>query len=178
MLGIRTSLRRLWLGGPARRLHASNLQTFRDKGQSPRKILFLCYGNICRSPVAEKLFQRLMPAAEVISAGFDAEEERSSPPNVQRAAQALGVDLSSWSSRRVDQKSVDAAELIVLHDLRNFRDFRRDYPSAQPKILFLGLVLDPPQIEITDPYEKSDNETIEVMRQIEIATQALARQFS
>jgi protein-tyrosine-phosphatase len=178
MLGIRTRLRRFFLEGPARRVHARTLQSFRDAGKPPQNILFLCYGNICRSPVAEKLGQKCMPAARVTSAGFYAEENRRSPSNVQRAAQALGLDLSSWASRRVDQVLVDAADLIVLHDLKNFRDFRREFPNDLHKIMLLGMLLDPPQNDITDPYGKTDVETLEILRQIEASIQALAHQFS
>lgn len=181
MFGIRTKLMRLWLEGPARRLHARALQSFRPPqagGTPPQKILFLCYGNICRSPVAEKLGQKCMPAATVTSAGFYPEENRRTPSNVQRAAQVLGVDLSTWSSRRVSQEMVDAADLIVLHDLKNFRHFRRDFPSQLGKIVFLGMFLDPPRVDIADPYGKPDSETLEILRQIEAATHALARQFS
>jgi protein-tyrosine phosphatase len=165
------------LEGPARRAHARTLQSFRDAGKPPQKILFLCYGNICRSPVAEKLGQRLLPGAMVTSAGFYPEENRHSPANVQRAAQALGLDLSSWASRRVSKKMVNAADLIVLHDLKNFRDFRREFPNDLHKVVLLGMLLDPPQNDITDPYDKPDGETLEILRQIEAATQAFARQF-
>jgi len=175
MLGIRTRLRRFLLEGPARRVHARTLQTIRDSGKPPKKILFLCYGNICRSPVAEKLGQRMMPTKTITSAGFYPEDNRRSPSNVQRAAQALGVDLSSWASRRVDQALVDAAELIVLHDLRNFRDFRRDFPNDLHKVVLLGMLLDPPQNDITDPYGKPDKETLAILRQIESAVQSMAR---
>jgi protein-tyrosine-phosphatase len=171
-------LRRFFLEGPARRVHARTLQSFRDAGKPPQNILFLCYGNICRSPVAEKLGQRLLPGAIVTSAGFDPAVNRRAPSNVQRAAQALNLDLSSSASRRVDQALVDAADLVVLHDLRNFRDFRRDFPSNLHKVVLLGMLLDPPRNEITDPYDKPDRETLEILRQIEAAIQALARQFS
>ena len=178
MLGIRTKLMHLWLEGPARHLHARNLQSFRDAGKPPQKILFLCYGNICRSPVAEKLGQQCMAAATVTSAGFYPEENRRSPSNVQRAAQILGVDLTAWSSRRVNKTLVDAADIIALHDLKNFRNFRREFPNDLHKVVLLGMLLDPPRIDITDPYEKPDGETLEILRQIEAAIQALARQFS
>ena len=174
MLGIRTRLRRFLLEGPARRVHARTLQSFRDAGKPPQKILFLCYGNICRSPVAAKLGQRIMPAKTITSAGFYPEDNRQSPSNVQRAARALGLDLSSWASRRVDQEIVDAADLIVLHDLKNFRDFRRDFPNDLHKVVLLGMLLDPPQNDIPDPYGKPDGETLEILRQIESAVQKMA----
>jgi protein-tyrosine phosphatase len=169
---------RLWFAGPARHHHAQSLQAIRDSGKQPRNILFLCHGNICRSPVAEKLCQRLMPHAEVASAGFYAEENRQTPPNVQRAAQTLGVDLGAWSSRRVSQELVARSDLVVLLDLGNFRDYRRAFPNDLAKVAFLGLFLDTPQTDIADPYGKPEDETLEIVRLIDAAVHAMARQLN
>jgi protein-tyrosine phosphatase len=175
MLGIRTRLLHWWLESPARRQHARTLQALRDSGQSPQRVLFLCYGNICRSPAAEQFARRLMPGKTISSAGFYPEAHRPSPSNVQRAAQTLGIDLSSWSSRRADPAMVKGADLIVLHDLKNFLSFKNEFPDELGKVVFLGLFLDPPQISITDPYGKPDGETLAILRQIESAVQNMAR---
>lgn len=138
----------------------------------------MCYGNICRSPVAEKLAQRLLPESAVTSAGFYPEENRRSPENVQRAAETFGIDLSRWSSRQIDKAMVECADLVVLFDLRNFRDFRREFPNEQAKVVFLGLCLDPPQLNITDPYDKPADETLRIVKQIEAGVAGLARRIS
>src|SRR5262245_21977025 len=119
MLGIRTKLMRLRLAEPARRLHEQTLRALKESGNPPRSILFLCYGNICRSPVAEKLAERLLPSTSVSSAGFFPQENRSTPRNVQRAAESIGVDLSAWSSRQVSRELVSRADLVILLDLKN-----------------------------------------------------------
>ncbi len=72
---------------------------------------------------------------------------------------------------------VERADLVALFDLRNFRDFRREFPNAQAKVVFLGLCLDPPQLEITDPYNKPADETLRIVKQIEAAVARLARQI-
>jgi protein-tyrosine phosphatase len=122
--------------------------------------------------------QRLMPNAKVTSAGFYPEENRQTPPNVQRAAQTLGVDLSAWSSRRVSQELVDRSDLVVVFDLQNFRDYRRAFPNDWGKIVVLGLFLDTPQTDITDPYGKPQGETLEIVRLIDTAVHAMVRQLS
>jgi protein-tyrosine phosphatase len=177
MFGIRSRLIRLWLAGPAERQHTATLRTLRESRRPVRKILFLCYGNICRSPVAERVAQRLMPGMEVISAGFYPTERRNTPAQVQAAARSIGVDLSAWSSRRVTQEMVRSADLLVISDLYNFRQLRREFPESQHKVLFLGLFLDPPQLAIADPYNKSDKETLRIVRLIEAAVSAFARQI-
>ena len=118
-----------------------------------------------------------MPDANVTSAGFYPEEHRQTPPNVQLAAQTLGVDLSAWSSRRVSQVLVDRSDLVVLLDLRNFRDYRPAFPNDLRKIVFLGLFLDTPQIDIADPYDKPQSETLEIVRLIDAAVTSMVRQL-
>lgn len=178
MLGIRSKLMRLLLAGPAARQHEKTLESLRESGKTPQTILFLCYGNICRSPVAEKLAQRLLASTLVTSAGFYPQERRATPENVQRAAQTIGVDLANWSSRRVNHDMVSRAELVVLLDLKNFRDFRREFPAELGKIALLGLFLEPPQINIMDPYGLPEKETLEIVRLIEAAVQKLARKIA
>jgi len=168
---------RAWLARPAERQHAQTLSSLRESGNPVRNILFLCYGNICRSPVAEKVAQRLMPGVEVTSAGFYPEEGRQTPEHVQLAAKSIGIDLSAWSSRRVTRAMVRHADLGVLFDLYNFRDYRREFPEDQNKLVLLGLFLNPPRRTITDPYNKSSSETLEVVKLIETAVAALARQI-
>jgi protein-tyrosine phosphatase len=169
---------RWWLAGPAERHHIETLRAWRDSGRPGRKILFLCYGNICRSPVAEKVAERLMPGMKIASAGFFPTEKRKTPGNVQSAAKSIGVDLSTWSSRRVDQEMVHSADLVVLLDLYNFRDYRREFPDDLNKVLFLGRFLDPPQLTITDPYDKSADETLRIIKLIEEGVAGLARQIA
>jgi len=119
-----------------------------------------------------------MPQTRVTSAGFYPQENRPCPPNVQRAAQKIGTNLASWSSRLVTQEMVNDSDLIVLLDLKNYWRFRRAFPRGLHKIAFLGLFLDDPKLEIADPYGKPDEETLEIVRLIEAAATALARQFS
>ena len=90
----------------------------------------------------------------------------------------MGIDLGSWSSRLVTQEMVGRSDLVVLLDLKNYWRFRRAFPSDLHKIVFLGLFLDKPQLEIADPYGKPDDQTLEIARLIETAPTALARQFS
>jgi protein-tyrosine-phosphatase len=118
-----------------------------------------------------------MPGAEIASAGFYPAECRTAPAHVQSAARSIGVDLAGWSSRRVTLEMVSSADLVVLSDLNNFRDFRHNFPESQHKVLFLGLFLDPPQMAITDPYNRSAEETLRIVKLIEAAVTALARQL-
>src|SRR6266404_2688948 len=82
----------------AHRLHTHNLSRILASGQKPQKVLFLCYGNICRSPFSELLMKARFPELHVCSAGFHKTAGRTSPSNVQQVARTYSVDLSRWSS--------------------------------------------------------------------------------
>jgi protein-tyrosine phosphatase len=162
----------------AERQHRETLSAVRRRGKAVEKILFLCYGNICRSPVAEKLAKRLLSSVEVSSAGFYDQEGRPAPDNVQYAAGSLGIDLTNWASRRVTGEMVRRVDLVVLMDLYNFRDFRREFPSDQDKVVFLGLLLEPPQLMIDDPCGKPWPEILGIITQIEKGVTELARRIN
>ena len=87
------------------------------EGLRPSQILFLCHGNICRSPFAAELLQRQLLRSrvevQVRSAGFLA-SGRASPPEAQEAASYWNIDLTSHRSRQVSAELLRGADLIVV----------------------------------------------------------------
>lgn len=160
--------------GPAEEMHRANLQAIRNAPENVRAVLFLCYGNICRSPVAEALARKNMPEFPVRSAGFFPEGGRRSPENVRLAADRVGVDVRSHRSSRVDRAMVEAANVVVLMDLQNLEAFRREFPDQMKKVLMLGLLAEPPALVIEDPYMKSASVTRAAVAQIDSGIQALS----
>ncbi|MGH9616708.1 MAG: ATP-grasp domain-containing protein, partial [Acidobacteriaceae bacterium] len=131
------------------------------------KVLILCHGNICRSALAAGLAALRFPNASISSAGFYSSTGRHSPDFVVSAAEQLGIDMKSHRSKRVDAKTVNEAELVIIMDMRNYDLLKRQFPKAIEKALFLGMLLPTPQLEIIDPFATPDSmpETVSKLKQ-------------
>lgn len=127
----------------------------------PGQVLFMCYGNICRSPFAEYVFRREMQHVQeglfnTVSAGFIGPNRRS-PPEALAAAQRTGIDLSEHRSRLVTAELARASALVVVMSAEQARAIRRLSGPEPPTILVLG-DLDPLPIDartIRDPWSES-----------------------
>jgi protein-tyrosine-phosphatase len=87
------------------------------------KIIFVCYGNIMRSPLAAEFSKIFVQNTElnftVESFGFHLNENRTSPKICQSVAASLGIDLSVHRSRRLLQKHISDKDIIFIFDHHN-----------------------------------------------------------
>jgi protein-tyrosine-phosphatase/predicted ATP-grasp superfamily ATP-dependent carboligase len=167
MRGKKSRISSLRLRRLAKRQHANTLARIKRLGRTPQQILFLCHGNIHRSPAAQALAARSWRGVNVSSAGFYESEGRPVSENFQLLIRSMGLDLSQWSSRRVSSEMVDNADLVVLMDLRNFRDYSQQFPAQLHKVVFLGMFMVHPMLSIDDPYGGGPEESLRVLKQIE-----------
>jgi protein-tyrosine-phosphatase len=118
-----------------------------------RRVLFLCRGNICRSPFAEGALRLAGRASlECASAGSYPVAGRRSPEAVIEAARRLGVDLSAHRSRVLEPALADSADVILIFDREQQSTLEACCPEALDKVHYLG-ALDPTgPLEIGDPY--------------------------
>jgi protein-tyrosine-phosphatase len=157
-----------------RKEHPRILAQIRDSTKEGKNILFVCRGNICRSPLAEYLLSRKLPTCVVSSAGFYPKSGRLSPANMQRAARLVGVDLGSHRSRQLTAELIDQADLVLIMDRHNLREILNRFPSAKSKMTFLGLFASTPAIEIQDPYSLPVEKATAICRIIEDAAANLS----
>ncbi|MBV8531744.1 MAG: hypothetical protein JO104_10535, partial [Candidatus Eremiobacteraeota bacterium] len=142
--------------------YARGVPAQRTRGARPRSILFLCYGNICRSAFAERYwndklraFEPALPLAH--SAGFVKEPDRETPPAIARLVrEAFDVDLGASRSRYVTEADVNSADVIFVMDGDNYRALDRMFPYAVGKTFLLGGLDDPLRLTIADPYDMVD----------------------
>jgi protein-tyrosine phosphatase len=137
-------------------------------------VLFVCTGNICRSPLAAALWKKRYPRLRADSAGLIPRAGRPSPDNVRAAACARGANLVDHRSRTLDETMLRESDVIVLFEPRHFVELRRAFPEHVDKIVMLGALLDPPRVALNDPYQLSTVETEHVAAQIDAALDELA----
>ncbi len=141
-----------------------------------RSVLFLCLGNLCRSPFAAVAAAGRLPGVTIASAGFLSHDGRGSPPHVVQTAQSLGFDLSTTRAQRVTAAQVAAADLVVCMDLSHLERVALEFPDALAKTTLLGLFDPAGPVEIRDPYDLSPAATREVFVRMLRALDALASQ--
>ena len=133
----------------------------RQSVKEPLRILFVCLGNICRSPTAEGALRRLCAAEapaldiEVDSAGTGDYHLGEPPdPRTQRAAAARGIDLSPLRARQVERRDFVRFDLILAMDRPNLQALRAMCPpgSHARLELFLEFAGGPAGGEVPDPY--------------------------
>jgi protein-tyrosine-phosphatase/predicted ATP-grasp superfamily ATP-dependent carboligase len=126
------------------------------------RILFICQGNICRSPYAEYKFRQLLPADAplvVQSAGLLPRNRRGSPQGALVAAEHRGVDLSSHKSLHASRELVENADVIFLFDEINALSFERRYPGLVAKTFPLDVFS---RVKTTSEIHDPEGKSVEV----------------
>lgn len=123
---------------------------------SARSLLFVCYGNIMRSPMCEALMCRAVAGSEdfcIASAGLNATSARPAHPWAVEAAREFGIRLETHRARILDVEMVEKADAVLVMDFRNYVQVVSKYPNSKKKTFFLGAYANDAQaIEIRDPY--------------------------
>ncbi len=141
-------------------------------------VLFLCYGNIHRSPFAAKCLERLLngvDAPRVQSAGFHGKENRSPSDVSLQAASERGIDLSAHASKCVTAAMLDDAQLVVVMEVSHLARLRKMSPGKLSKAVLLSAFdREDDRLDIEDPYGKSRGVYNEVFSRIFRSVNGLA----
>ena len=153
--------------------HHALLRRLKAAG-GPEKILFLCYGNICRSPLAAALAEKRLSGVTIDSAGFHEQTGRSCPQKLLRIGKCFGIDLSFHRSARVTRDQLANADLIIAMDLENLNRLRQDFPEMANRTTLLGLFGTPDTRTIADPYLADEVATSRICEQVRQSIEGLA----
>jgi protein-tyrosine phosphatase len=126
---------------------------------SARSFLFVCFGNIMRSPMAETMFRAAIADAGLTdirasSAGLHALPGNEAHPWAVAASEEIGLPLTHHRAQPITPELVSQADAIFAMDFQNKAELLAVYPDASDKILMLSAYAEGAQRyrEISDPY--------------------------
>jgi len=131
----------------------------REKLRNSRSILFVCYGNINRSVVAEAAMSAIQPSADtrkIRSAGFHEKTDRPADPRMVAVAARHNIALKNSSSAYVSAELIKESDLIFVMEKRHFDQIAMMYPDAAARTFLLGTASASraDSVEILDPYNQ------------------------
>jgi len=146
------------------------------------RVLFVCLGNICRSPTAEGVFRRLVEARELgarfeIDSAGTGDWHLGAPPDrrAQHAAARRGIDLSGLRARQTSAADMAKFDYIIAMDRANHADLTR-LAGARHRHKVRLLLASSPHLgrdEVPDPYYGGDPGFDRVLDLIEAASRDL-----
>ena len=149
----------------------------------PYRVLFVCLGNICRSPTAAGGFAKVV-AERGMQARFEIDSAGTGgwhigkPPDAraQQAAADRQIDLSRMRARQLVPRDGRLFDYLLAMDRQNMRDIKRIIdPREHDKVYFLRRFAADDQLEIADPYLGGEAGFDRVLELIEPACEGLLR---
>jgi len=146
------------------------------------KILLVCMGNICRSPLAEAVVRRMLDTnglaacTTVASAGtHDFNVGLPPDPRARRVALRRGYDMAGMRARRVQPADFEHFDIILAMDRRNLAMLESCCPAQHRHklALFLGYGAGSDADEVPDPYGEAQESFERVLDLIEDAARGL-----
>ena len=146
------------------------------------RILFVCLGNICRSPPAEGVLRHLAAATAPgmpieIDSAATGDYHTGSPPDTrsQRAARRRGIEIGALRARQICAEDFHRFDLILAMDEANLRELRTLKPinSRATLRLFMDYAKDQRRSEVPDPYMGGERDFETVLDLSEVASRGL-----
>jgi protein-tyrosine phosphatase len=148
------------------------------------KILMVCLGNICRSPLAEGILKTKVEKNRlnwiVDSAGTSSQHSGEQPDSRSIAiAEKYGIDITDQRSRQFKTRDFSEFDLILVMDASNFRNvvnLARDEEDIKKVKLIMNLAEPDQNNEVPDPYW-NDNGFEQVYQMLDKACEALLLKY-
>ncbi len=122
-----------------------------------KRILFLCFGNICRSPFAESACNSKMASNNLAwtseSAGIVQSRHITSPEFALQVSSKFGANLSEHTAKQITEEMINSSSCVMCMDRKNLADIVSRKPGAFYKYFLLGSFTIR-SLEIPDPYRK------------------------
>jgi protein-tyrosine phosphatase len=112
---------------------------------SVQSVLFVCKGNICRSPLAEAYFRSLVEKEgrqmTVRSAGLETTPGKPADPRVKALAWEHRLSLGEHATTQVHMELLDQSDLILVMEIGQRDRIEALYPRSKGKVMLLGRLL-------------------------------------
>ncbi|HHH43496.1 MAG TPA: low molecular weight phosphotyrosine protein phosphatase [Gammaproteobacteria bacterium] len=145
-------------------------------------VLFVCMGNICRSPTAQGVFESVVEEADlgrrirIDSAGTHAYHVGEPPDRrAMQAAAGRGIDLGGQRARRVEKSDFEHFDYVLAMDSSNLDDLLSvcPQPYRDRVSLFLEFADNPVRLDVPDPYYGGGKGFEEVLDLVEAGARGL-----
>ena len=146
------------------------------------KILMVCLGNICRSPLAEGILKSKLPNDFIVDSAGTANYHVGSPADKRSVAVAkkYGLDISNLRGRQFDVSDFDTFDLIYVMDESNFSNvvkIARNDEDIAKVTLILNEVHPNKNFEVPDPYYGGDYGFDNVYKMLDEACEIIAKKL-
>ena len=127
------------------------------------KILFVCHGNICRSPMAEFVMKDMVQRAGLekqfeIASAATSTEEIGNPIHhgTRNKLRSLGISCAGKTARQITRRDYDSFDLLIGMDMANLRNLRRFWDGDPDGKIYLLLEFAGQRREVADPWYTGD----------------------
>lgn len=143
-----------------------------------KRVLIVCVGNICRSPIAENLLRGALPHSdiEVSSAGLAALVGAPIEPTARAVLEAHGYAPAEHAATQLATQAISEADLILVMERKHVSGVLNIAPEARGKVLMLGKWQN--DREIRDPYRQGKPAFVHAYALIEEAVNAWAQRLT
>ena len=149
------------------------------------KILMVCLGNICRSPLAEGILRSKISEKHTVASAGTISFHEGSPPDKRstKIAQEHGVDISHQRANYFTEKHLEDFDKIFCMDLKNLEDVLSKAKSEEQRnkvslIMEEAGVLSDEKIEVPDPYYGDMSDFEKVYQMLDQACEVIAEKYN
>ena len=137
---------------------------------SVQSVLFVCKGNICRSPLADIYFRSLVEKEgwhmTVRSAGLETTPGKPAHDKAKAVALQHGLSLDEHATTQAHKELLEESDLIIVMEIMQKKRIHRLYPESKGKVVLLGRFDSVGSLEIADPYSGTSEDFHSCFQQV------------